>query len=189
MGERKGEVRDTFLAITKPITEFNDYLNLTAKLNWYIPISKFSREEAYLSTAYRLALILGFDFGFWKIPSLGGYARLDFLQNFHRSNTNAYGGSNYQYNAFALGGVNWTFLKKFNIALDFSYVKRWTYEGNIQDFYSSNQTLSYSITNKFNVGIGHALGGNILAVNGRDSNVALFDPEQSSAFLVFSFIL
>ena len=189
MGERKGEVRDTFLALTKPIVKFNDYFGLTAKLNWYLPISKFSREEAYLTTAYRLALILGFDFGFWSIPNLGGYARIDILQNFHRSNTNAYGGSNYQFAVFGLGGVNWTFLKKFNIALDFSYTKRWTYAGNIQDFYSSNQTLSYSITSKFNVGIGHALGGNILAVNGRDSNVALFDPEQSAAFLVFSFVL
>ena len=189
LGERKAEIRDTFIAITKPITKFNDYLSLTAKLNWYIPISAFSREKSYLNTAYRLALILGFDFGFWKVPDLGGYGRLDFLQNFHKSNTNAYGGSNYKINIMALGGVNWTFLKKFNIALDFSYVKRWTYEGNIQDFYSSNQTLSYSITNKFNVGIGHALGGNILAVNGRDSNVALFDPEQSAAFLVFNFIL
>lgn len=189
MGERKGEIRDTFLAVTKPIVQFNKSLNLTAKLNWYIPISEFSREKTYLTTAYRLAAILGFDFDFIKVPTLGGYARVDFLQNFHRSNTNAYGGSNYQFRALGAGGVNWTFLKKFNISLDFTYTKGWTYGGIIQDFYSSNQTLSYSITNKFNVAIGHALGGNILAVNGRDSNVALFDPEQSAAFLAFSFVL
>ena len=125
-----------------------------------------------------MALVLGFDLGFIKVPSIGGYGRLDFIQNFHRSNTNAFGGSNYQFGTLIAGCVDWSFLKKFNISLDFSYTKRWTYMGNVQDFYSSNQTLSYSITNKFNVGIGHALGGNILAVNGRDSNVAIFDANQ-----------
>jgi len=189
MGERKGEIRDTFIAITKPIVSFNKSLGLTGKLNWYIPISEFSREKTYLNTAYRLALILGFDLAGIGAKSIGGYGRLDFLQNFHKSNTNAYGSSNYQYNAFALGGINWSFLKRWNVALDFSYVKRWTYGGNIQDFYSSNQTLSFDITNKFGVSIGHALGGNILAINGRDSNVALFERDQSVAFLAFNFIL
>ncbi|RLA66217.1 MAG: hypothetical protein DRQ88_07360 [Epsilonproteobacteria bacterium] len=189
IGERKGEIRDTFIAVTKPLVQFNKSLGLTAKLNLYLPISEFSREVIYLSTAYRLALILGFDLAGIGIPSIGGYARMDILQNFHRSHTNAYGSSNNQFKILGLGGVDWNFLKKLNLALDFSYTKALTYEGNIRDYYGSNQTLSYSITNKFSVGIGHALGGNILAVNGRDSNVALFDSNQSVAFMVFNFIL
>ena len=123
-GERRGEIRDTFIGVRKSIPLDDHGLRFSTNLNLYLPISKISREITYLNTAYRLAFILGLNFKGIGAPNLGGYIRFDFLHNFHRSNTNAYGSSNYQYTGFLLAGLDYSFGPKWNLSFDFNFFKR-----------------------------------------------------------------
>jgi hypothetical protein len=181
VGERKENVNDTYISLSRKVGEINENLPITGKTTIFLPISKSSRERTFLNTGYKLSGILGV-----KVPTieaLSGSVALNFTQNFHRSEVTMGGQSNKQFLFSAGGSVGYEFLKHFEASMNLEYIKGITYQGNIVDTYSTGQQISYNASEKFNLGVGHSLGGNIYKANGYESNISAFDLNESTVYM------
>ena len=53
-GERKGDLNDSYISISRKLKEFNENLKVSGTSTFFIPISKSSREVSFLNTGYKL---------------------------------------------------------------------------------------------------------------------------------------
>lgn len=179
-GERKGELKDTYITAARKIKEFNENLALSASTTVFIPISKTSTDKTFLSTGYRLKGTLGIKMP--QIPNLSNSVSLGFVQNFHRSNVTISGSSNKQYVFTTSFNTAYSFWKKFSASMNFNYSKGITYKGRIIDSYASGQEIAYSATEKISLGIGHGIDGNLAGTNS-NSHLSIFDVNKSTVFM------
>jgi hypothetical protein len=180
-GERKGEINDTYISVSRKIKDFNENLKVSGSTTIYIPISKSSREVSFLNTGYKLSGTV--QTGLPRFPNLSTIMGLSFVQNFHRSAVSASGSSNKQFLISASSEMTYTFLKNFDASASFSYTKGRTYKKVIIDTYSSGQQISYNASEKLNIGLGHSIGGNIFKINGKKYNFSIFDVNKSKVYL------
>lgn len=180
-GERKGEINDTYILVSRKIKDFNEYLKVSGSTTFYIPISKSSREVSFLNTGYKLTGTV--QTGLARFPNLSTIMGLSFVQNFHRSAVSASGSSNKQFLLSASTEMTYTFLKNFDASMSFAYTKGRTYKKVIIDTYSSGEQISYNVSQKLNVGLGHSIGGNIFKINGKKYNFSIFDVNKSKVYL------
>ncbi len=184
VGMRKGKIKDTFISFSRRLGEINQYFPISGQATVFLPISESSRERSFLNTGYKLTGIVGVKVP--SIPAISGSFNLNYTQNFHNSAVAMNGQSNKQFLFSAGGMVGYAFLNDFEASINFDYVKGITYHGKIVDTYGIGQEISYNASKKINIGVGHSLGGNIFKVNGYDSNISLFDLNESTVYLVFT---
>ena len=180
-GERKGELNDTYISISRKLKEFNENLKVSGTSTFFIPISKSSREVSFLNTGYKLTGTV--QTGLSRFPNLSSTMSLSFTQNFHRSAVSASGSSNKHFLLSASSEMTYTFLKNFDVSMSFAYTKGRTYKKVIIDTYSGGQEISYNASKKLTVGLGHSIGGNIFKVNGKKYNFSIFDVNKSKVYL------
>jgi len=72
--------------------------------------------------------------------------------------------------------------------LELMFVRNWgwTYRGNQSDSFDMYQELSFPVTKKLTVAVGHDNTGDVLKPNGTDSNVELFNPRSSTIYTYLS---
>jgi hypothetical protein len=186
VGERVGEINDTSLSISRKIKDFNENLSLSGSASIFIPISKDSREVSYLNTGYRLSGVLNTKLP--QIPNLTSIWALNFIQNFHNLEVTAYGQSNKQFVVSVSNEVTYYFLKRFNVNMNISYAKGFTYQGFIIDTISGGQALGYDASEKLSFAVGHGLSGNIFKPNGQDYNLSFFDPNRSKFYMEMNLV-
>jgi hypothetical protein len=181
VGERSGEIEDTSIAISRLIKEFNTNYSLSGSASIFIPVSKDSREVTFLNTGYRLGVSLTTLLP--QIPKLISTWGLNFVQNFHNSDTTEYGDSNKQFLVSITNRATYPFLKHFKVSMSIAYTKGFTYQGSIIDTVTGGQELGYNASEKLNFALGHSLGGNIFKPNGQYYNLTIFDANRSKFYL------
>lgn len=182
-GERKFTLNDAFVNISSNLgTITNSSINVTGLGRIYLPISDNSKENTKLQT--RLALSSSFS-----TPLKGlGYENIQLSYTpsanifFHQYETSMYGSSNTKYLLSNTLSGNYSINEKLALSLSLSYSRKWTYQSNLSDGYSTAQTLIYNLNNKLTLYGGHTLGGSPLHPNGQDIDIKIFNNRSSLIF-------
>lgn len=176
---------DTQVSFSRSIYTFNDVFSLSGRVSGTIPLSEESTENANLITSIGLFPTLAADLN----PYIKGLSLSyipSFRRSFHEFETKADGGSNTAYSWAQRLVIDYSFSESFSLSLDQSYIRGYTYRGTSNDRFSFDQSLNYQMNKNVSWSLGHSLGGSALAVNGSDSNVRLFDENESSVYFSFS---
>lgn len=184
--DRETTLRDSALSFSKSLHKFNEQLSLAGNLSFAIPLSESSQNITNLYTSIRVRPSLSYDasksmidgLSFTYLPSLRTY--------FHQYETKSTGGSNTRYALSNRLVVSYSLTDSLGISFDNTYLRTWTYQGQSKDIYSLDQSIGYSINDNLAATIGHAIGGSVLAVNGQEQNIDLFNSQTSTIYFDLS---
>ena len=184
--ERKTLMRDSIVSLIRPMGTIFGEVNFTARGGLTLPFSKDSNTTAGLVTALRINPIFSYNASKF-IKNLSIIYRPSVVYNIHEFKTRTDLRSNSDYIlshrltlAYGITNALW-------LSLDNTYMRAWTYSGNTNDIYSLDQSLSYNFTRDFSIFGGHSVGGNALDVNGQESDINVFDKDNSSFYLGLSY--
>jgi hypothetical protein len=184
--ERKTLVRDSIVSVLKPLGTIFGSINVTGRAGFTLPFSKDSNTTAGLITAARVNPIFSYNASKF-IKNLSLIYRPSAVFNVHefKTRTDLRSNSNYVLShrltvAYGITNALW-------LSLDNTYMRAWTYSGNTNDIYSFDQSLSYNFTRSFSIFGGHSVGGNALDVNGQESDINVFDKDNSSFYMGLSY--
>lgn len=180
--ERELQARDSLLTLTKPVGRIYSGVNLIMRGAVTLPVSEASNETNGLITAFRLNPLLTYNASS-ILEGLTVIYRPTVIYNVHDFKTSLTGQSNHQFTTSQRVSFLYGLMENLFLSIDNSYIRSWTYDGNTNDFYSFDQSLSTMFTPRFSGFIGHSIGGNALNVNGQESDLRIFDTTRSSYYL------
>jgi len=184
--ERELNVRDSLVSITKPYGEIVKGISLTNRASLTLALSEFSDKTAGLITAARYNPILSHQ-ATYLLDGLTIIYRPTFIWNFHEFNNRTDGASNYQQTINQRVTLFYMATESLFLSLDNTYIKSWSYDGNTNDIYSLDQSVTYAPNRDLSFFLGHSIGGNSLAVNGQETKIEIFDTRQSQYYIGLSY--
>lgn len=160
-----------------------------AKFNYslttIIPASQYSVKKDLLQTA------ISGRAGFSVMPSSGeGFAYstgLSVGRNFHTYSEDINNVVLNQYSASLSMGADYA-RGDWNIGANFSYVSRWTYHNNVKTGFKSSEKIGYTVNKNISLAVGHSNEGSTLKPNGIDSNIEVFNENNSTVYLTLGLI-
>ena len=185
--DREGFIRDPKIGLSKSFGKLNRFISAAVSTSAKIPLSESSRIRTSLQTGITLAGSLGYDASEHITTGLSFSYSPAVITNFHKYRVTTSGSSNTQYTVSNSLAASYSITDFMSASLSGSYYRNFDYTGHTKDFFGVEQTLSFVLPKNFGLSVGHSTGGSALAVNGRESNVSLFDKDLSSYFLNISF--
>jgi hypothetical protein len=170
-------------------TRLNPYLTLSPAVTVALPLTHNAVARESLITSVAVAPRIGFDLTPAGLDTINGFFDLSLSRGFHRYETQTTGRSNTQWRLTPWLVVNVGFLTDFTLQLSAVRATSWTYAGNSRGAFDLNEELSYAITSDVSVAIGHNNSGDVLAANGTDSNIGIYDERSSTVYTALSFSL
>lgn len=170
---------DSVLSFRKSPTELGSYILFSPSTSALFATSKRSRNIQNL----QMGLRLGGSFSLNPVmnPNLSLGISLSGGQNFHDYETDVHGRVLNKYSVSQGLSAGYTF-GKFSLSFIFNHKNAWSYQGNMIEAFEHFQDLSYSISKRFSVSVGHTNSGSALKANGEDSNIALIDENSSVVY-------
>jgi hypothetical protein len=161
-------------------------LTMTPSVKVILPISEVSVKRDQLQTAVSGGLSFGIrpdslgaqQDGAWNttVSVTAGRSFHTYKENIHGDILNLYSSNQ----GLTLGYT----ISDFGFTFNYTNMSRWTYDGNIKQFYVMSQEISYSINEQFNMAIGHTNAlVSVLKQNGFESNVQVIDENNSAVYL------
>lgn len=185
-GERKFLVRDSLVTLTRPYGKVTENLSFIPRVALTLPLSENSNKFAGLITGLRFNPILSYN-AKEILEGLRIVYRPSVIYNIHKYETAISGDSNYQYSLNQRLTLLYPLLENLYLSLDNTYIRSISYDGTVVDFFSLDQSLSSNITESLGFFIGHNIGGNALAVNGQESDIRIYDREDSQYYIGISY--
>jgi hypothetical protein len=185
-GDREQKMRDASLSLSRSLYKFNKDLNLSGALKSKLPLSENSSNTTGLITGVTLAPTLSYS-AESLLSGLSISYMPSFTRNFYRYTTATTGSSNTQYTLVNRIALSYSFTDQIALSLDNMYIRSWALNGQYNDHFSFDQSLSFSMNDQWGLYAGHAIGGSALAVNGQESNLKLFKSNESSVYLGVSY--
>lgn len=179
-GMRNQSLKDSYISVSKNLLKISESLNLSGSAVVLMPISEYSREVSMLQTGYYLSPTLSLDLSKAGLKGFGLSYSPSFSQKFHRMEVTTGGSSNTQFSLGHSAGLSYSPAEKWSLGIDGSYAKSYTYQGNESDSYSIDQYVSYAPIKNLGLSLSHSRGGNVLAANGKDYDIELFNADNSS---------
>jgi hypothetical protein len=159
-------------------------ITLTPFFTGVIPISQASTKR----DEYKTGLSTGLSIGIIPdgiAPARDGAFMLALSitagQNFHAYSSDINGKVLNKYSSNQTFNLGYTY-KEFNVGFELINKSRWSYEGNTKNSFAHSEELGYSITDHFNVAIGHSNEGGAMKANASDSNFDLINENDSMAY-------
>ncbi len=184
--ERELQTRDSLLTLTKPMGKLIGDISWISRASLTLPLSEKSNKTDGLISAFRLNPLFT-----WNakaiIPGLNIIFRPTIIKNFYQYETSLNGRSNFDYTINQRLTFFYSMTDSIFLSLDNTYIKSWTYSGLTNDFYSFDQSLTFVLTKNLSGFVGHAIGGNALAVNGQEMDFRIYDLNNSNYYLGLSY--
>lgn len=184
--EKELRVRDSLLILTKPMGNLTEGVSFTARAGLTLPLSEESNKFAGLITGIRFNPIISINASD-LIESLRLIYRPSVIYNIHEYKQQISGEVNNQYSLNQRLTVLYPLTENLYLSLDNTYIRSVSYLGSVTDFFSFDQSLSTNLTKDLNLFLGHNIGGNALAINGQESDVRIYDVEDSQYYIGISF--
>ncbi|MEQ1721970.1 MAG: hypothetical protein ABL930_02260 [Pseudobdellovibrio sp.] len=151
---------------------------ISYSLTAVIPNSQYSVKKDQLQTS------LSGKIGFSVAPIGDGFSYgvgVSLGRNFHAYEEDINGSVLNQYSSnqslsLGYGMGDWS------IGADFINRTRLTYKGNTKSSFEISEELGYSVSEHFSVAIGHSNGGSTLKPNGTDSNIDIYNENNSTVY-------
>ncbi|MFX3675853.1 MAG: hypothetical protein ACN6I6_02360 [bacterium] len=176
-GERDFTFNNVALSAAKSLWKSEKDLSVSGKLSLTLPFSERSKDYQKLITGVATSVPVVYkatdSITLAYIPTVG--------VNFHRAEVALNGSSNYQYTVTNTLNADFALSDRFTFSALGQYSRLITYRGNTRDAYKFEQSLSYDFS-PYTVAIGHSMGGTPLAANGIETEVKLFDSNQSTVY-------
>lgn len=185
--DREQSLRDPSLSLTSKLPRLGKYISTSAKAALKVPLSESSRKTTGLNTALSLSSTLVYDATKHLLKKLTLIYIPSVRLNFHKYKFATTGASNTQYTLANTLVAAYGISDELSLSIVGSYYRNTTYLGNYNDGFSFDQSLSYTLAKGFSASVGHAIGGSALAVNGKESNIQLFDADLSSYYVSLDF--
>lgn len=150
--------------------------------NWRVgavaPTSKDAYKRQNMITALSTGgnLIVNPDY---LIPGLELVGSLSLTRNFHQYETAINGTVNTQYSSSQGLSVSYSFNSGVSLSASFTHMNTWSYQNVMRDSFDFSQEIAYEINPTFSVAAGHTNSGSTLRANGTDSNVQIYDENNS----------
>jgi hypothetical protein len=180
--ERKFSLQDPFIGHSFRLNKEKGTTNISIGERIYFPVSDESKKNSELRTRLSAGPSLKTDLSEY-IRGLNLNYRIYGDVFFNKYETAVTGTSNSHYligNRFI---VDYAFNDKFSLGLDNLYSRSYTYQNNTKDTFVFDQSIGYAATAHISLAIGHNNSGNALAIDGRASNVDIYNERTSTVYL------
>lgn len=160
--------------------KWNDNQNakFSYSLTAIVPTSQYSVKKDQLQTA------ISGRVGFSVVPAEEGfsyYAALSLGRNFHAYEEDINGSVLNQYSSNQSIGCGYT-LGNWNVGLDFTNRSRISYANNAKSVFEISEEIAYGVNEYISLAAGHTNAGSTLKSNGTDSNIAIYDENNSTVY-------
>ncbi len=176
-GEREFTFNNVGLSAATSLWKNEKDLSVSGKLSVTLPFSERSKDYQKLITGLAASAPVVYkatnSITLAYIPTVG--------VNFHSTEIALNGSSNYQYTVTNTLNADFALSDRFTFSALGQYSRLITYQGNTRDAYKFEQSLSYDFS-PYSVAVGHSMGGTPLAANGIETEVKLFDSNQSTVY-------
>lgn len=154
-------------------------VKLSYSLTGIVPVSKYSVVKDQLQTA--LSGKIGLSLSPSDGQGFGASMGLSLGRNFHAYEEDINGNNLTQYSSNQSLGINylngdWSFSVAFNNHTGV------TYKNSVKSGFSINEDLGYLINDNISCSIGHTNAGSTLRANGTDSNIDLYNENNSTVY-------
>lgn len=177
--EESFQIADTLLLAKKSIFE-NKIQNISVSGGLILPTSKDSHLRQELNFATRLEITDAIQIANLASWSFAGYLKM--TQMNHRFETAKDGSLNTSLNLRQGGSAEYQ-IGKFAISGNIDHINSWKYTGKMSEAFETSQEISWEITKKVSSYFGHTNSGSVLKDNGTDSNIQLYNENQSMVFV------
>lgn len=160
------------------------YLLLMPQAGVVLPTSERSRKRESLYFGARGVLRVMSNFS--SLPRLSWLSAsydLSLTRAFHEFETATTGAVNSEYRISQWINVSGSPSDSWRVSVDLIRSSNLSYQGNFRHSFSLTETLSYSLASGKMVSAGISNEGDVLRANGMDSNLSIFDPVSSRAFV------
>lgn len=157
-------------------------LNVAMRASFTLPWSDRSKKETELRTAVAVSPLIVYIFDPQVIPGLSLIAVPSVRVFSHEFRVDTAGESNTEYSTTANFIISYVIAPGYSLSLNNTYARAWTYEGEYNDQFSFDQSISILLAKGFSLFAGHSIGGSALDVNGQESNLKLFDSRESQMY-------
>lgn len=186
-GLREETFRDPSISLSKKLPNIGKHTTTSGKISTKIPVSESSRKTTSLQTALSVSGMALFDASKYITKGLTiGYSA-GLINNFHEFKVTTSGRSNTQRTLTNSLVFDYSINDQLGLYLDNTYYRNYTYDGRSNDYFSFDQSITYSHDIGVSLSLGHAIGGSALAINGRESNVKLFDNNDSTYYFTLAY--
>lgn len=178
-----GDIPVNFMLKPSTFNWVNGYeTSVSYLLTAVAPASKTSTKKDQLQTAISGRIGLAFE------PKDGGFFAATTLsagRNFHAYEEDINGNVLNQYSSNQQLKLGYT-LDNWTISADYTHKTRWTYRGNVKASFELTEELEYTINKNYAVAVGHTNSGSALKPNGTDSNIDVFNENNSVVYMSLS---
>lgn len=181
-GQREMTLNNAALSAGTTIFKPNDDFSISAKLSATLPLSERSKDYQHQITG--IGLSTGFKYQATEDLTISYTPRATL--NFHEFKIAEDGTSNYQYTLANTLSFDYALSESFTLSAMAKYSRLTSYAGNSKDKYDFDQSISYDFA-PYSVAIGHSIGKSPLAANGVETEIKLFDSNDSTIYGQFGF--
>lgn len=181
--DREYTLSDTSLKFSKSFGSLSRDMTISGAVTTYIPTSETSYKTKGLTTGVKVSGTLVYDASRELIKKLTLVYVPTVRVNLFKYKIATNGASNTLVQATNTVVLSYSINKKLGISLANTYIRNWTHEGNTNDIFAFDQSLSYDILSNVSATVGHSVAGPALAANGKDSGLTIYDEDLSSYYL------
>jgi hypothetical protein len=187
-GLREFTLFDVALLVGYRPLPLGPYLLLMPQAGVVLPTSERSRKRESLYFGARTVLRLMSNFSALpKLSWLSASYDLSLTKAFHEFETATTGALNSEYRISQWINVSASPSdspgNSWRLSVDLIRSSNLSYQGNLRHSFSITETVSYSLASGKMISAGISNEGDVLRANGIDSNLAIFDPVSSRAFV------
>lgn len=177
--EENFQLTDSILQVQRKVFE-NEIQKISLGGGIILPTSKDSQLRQQLNFGTRLEVTDSLSFTNLAAWSFSGSLKM--TQMNHRYETAIDGSQNTATHLRQGISVDYQ-INKFSVGANFDHINTWKYSGKMSDSFEASQEVSLIINKTFSTYLGHTNSGSVLKDNGTDSNIQIFNDNQSLVFI------
>jgi hypothetical protein len=187
-GDQDTTVYKASVSLSRAPIALNPFVSFQSAVSVGLPLSASRRDRESYLTGVSLIPRVTLDPSGGRGGKLQAYWEGSVARLFHRYDTQTNGASNNRYSASNEIGAGYDLGKGLSLSASYLYSMMWTYKGNQRAKFSFDGSLDWQVSEPMSVGLGYSNGGDPLKDNGIDSNIAVFDAENSSVSAGVTFV-
>lgn len=186
-GEEKLSLRNAQLTARRTSISLSEELKFSPAATLILPLNEDARDRESLVLGIKLAPRLLFDLDAWGLSPVSGHFQTSVTRNLHQFKTSTTGASNREWSWSNWLKFDFAIWRQLTLSTSAIYSYLWTYEGNQTGQFELSEEIAWDFSNWLSVAVGHSNSGNAVKANGLNSNIDVFDAENSIVYGSLSF--
>ena len=186
-GERRHDLTALQLKWAMPATSIKNLYTLRPQFKLQLPANEDQSRRQGLKSSVSAELAVVISETALNIKDLSMTYLPRITQSFHSREVATTGASNNEYVLSHLVAIDYGLPKNINLGVSLTYLSAQTYQGNIREQFYISEEVSWQINPTIGVALGHSNQGSVRAANGVDSNINIYDAQNSEIYSSVSY--